>query len=284
MQLWRLGLEYLFWFCLMCCIFPVESRKLKQNMSNSFAAGDQVRSRFHIICNHRRLEIRAEINGISGMYLINVDYNKWGMALVPNSVSQGCWLSRKWLLDSRKRYIMEDPEVTMVASNFAHEVSWSEHDDTILEPVTVANLAAQIEAVLHPHVCSERFLICQTASWWGQEAVWQMKALTTCRTSQWAAEIARSWVLEYCHHALIRKPHVQKLEIPFINFRVCYVRSPAAKSQPWEVEIAEAMPHCYNPTLIKPCPVSHLFQLEFQSLLWLHMIWNTDRTCGHILF
>lgn len=74
------------------------------------------------------------------------------MALVPNSVSQGCWLSRKWLLDSRKGSIMEDPEVTMVASNFAHEVSWSEHDDTILEPVTVANLAAQIEAVLCPHM------------------------------------------------------------------------------------------------------------------------------------
>lgn len=47
---------------------------------------------------------------------------------------------------------MEDPEVTVVASNFAHEVSWSEHDDAILEPVTLANLAAQIEAVLCLHM------------------------------------------------------------------------------------------------------------------------------------
>ena len=80
---------------------------------------------------------------------------KWGVALVPNSVSQGWWLSKKWLLDSRKGSIMEDAEVTMVASNFAHEVSWSEHailDHAILEPVTVANLAAQIEEVLCPHI------------------------------------------------------------------------------------------------------------------------------------
>lgn len=52
--------------------------------------------------------------------------------------------------DSRKGGMIWDLEARMAASWFgAHEVSWMEHSDFVLEPVTVADVAAPIKAVLY---------------------------------------------------------------------------------------------------------------------------------------
>lgn len=75
-------------FLLVWLLLPVKSRKLNQKSLNYFQLVIQVWFRFHIKCNHMRLEIWTEINRILSIYFITVhaiylkvDYSNYGMVL-----------------------------------------------------------------------------------------------------------------------------------------------------------------------------------------------------------
>ena len=78
----------------------------------------QVWFSLHFRCNHMRLEIWTEINGISGMHLISVDYSKCVVVLEPNSVSEACRCSRNRLWVVEKLAWLGDLEARVAASWF----------------------------------------------------------------------------------------------------------------------------------------------------------------------